>query len=581
MPQAMIYRRDARLLKGQRARRRCRSCCPQVPKEWTLELIRPDGMRADETWQASLRTLDPHQMLIVVLSEESTTRSRAGAGFGGVPAHVGSRRSRRPAIGTATTGWSCPWSRKAALSPHPLTWTTISHVIWDGMPPETLAAAQQEAMLDWLHWGGQIILVGGATPGFTLLRDSFLDPYLPADPLGETCALGEAELQALSAAYPPPIHVRRPERAVARPGERRRKPSSGSAAAIRARADPPAREPAALRGGAGAAAGVDGDSAGRFERPAARGRAAGRPGPDPDAHGQPDRPALATWPGLDTLVRRVDPPPSRGALMGQPVQRRTSGARPPPSQLSGPELSWFRLLSRDFASSTAHTASPEADEASRRPAANPAIRRATGAAEPRRPPRLLAGAGRRMEGRHGLPRLCRDELERASGITIPSSTFVLKVILAYLFALVPLNWLICRYVLGRRELAWVVVPVLVARVSRSASSAPRRTTWATTRRATRSTWSRSSATIPGPTSAGSPRSIRRAGSGSRSRFPAIRGAGLAAGHRPLAARRGRHHVGLAVVPVAGARGLRGAAAEPGDVPVRADGDPLRIDHPRA
>ncbi len=37
---------------------------------------------------------------------------------------------------------------------------------------------------------------------------------------------------------------------------------------------------------------------------------------------------------------------------------------------------------------------------------------------------------------------------------------MLKVILAYIFALVPLNWLICRYVFGRREWAWVVVPVL-------------------------------------------------------------------------------------------------------------------------
>ena len=25
---------------------------------------------------------------------------------------------------------------KPALSPHPLTWTTISHVIWDGLPPD-------------------------------------------------------------------------------------------------------------------------------------------------------------------------------------------------------------------------------------------------------------------------------------------------------------------------------------------------------------------------------------------------------------------------------------------------------------
>ena len=59
-----------------------------------------------------------------------------------------------------------------------------------------------------------------------------------------------------------------------------------------------------------------------------------------------------------------------------------------------------------------------------------------------------------------LPRICRDLLEKAAGITVPSSTFVLKVILAYILAVVPLNWLVCRLLLKRREWAWVVVPLL-------------------------------------------------------------------------------------------------------------------------
>src|SRR6185312_10582255 len=59
-----------------------------------------------------------------------------------------------------------------------------------------------------------------------------------------------------------------------------------------------------------------------------------------------------------------------------------------------------------------------------------------------------------------LPQLCRNALEEASGIKVPGSTFVLKVVLAYVLALVPLNWLVCRYLFGRRELAWVVVPLL-------------------------------------------------------------------------------------------------------------------------
>ena len=60
----------------------------------------------------------------------------------------------------------------------------------------------------------------------------------------------------------------------------------------------------------------------------------------------------------------------------------------------------------------------------------------------------------------GLPRLGREMLEDASGIKIPGASFVLKVILAYILSVVPLNWLVCRYLFGRRELAWVVVPLL-------------------------------------------------------------------------------------------------------------------------
>ncbi|MBV8676992.1 MAG: hypothetical protein JO355_07460, partial [Planctomycetaceae bacterium] len=58
------------------------------------------------------------------------------------------------------------------------------------------------------------------------------------------------------------------------------------------------------------------------------------------------------------------------------------------------------------------------------------------------------------------PRMSRDALEDASGLKVPGASFVLKVIVAYLIALGPLNWLICRFVFGRREWAWVVIPLL-------------------------------------------------------------------------------------------------------------------------
>ena len=459
--QAMIYRRDARLLKGKEARVALQIMLPQVPRELSLELTRPDGIRADVTWAAPLRMLDPHQMLVLVLTRGS---SDGYAGWGRSLAFTPT--SVDPNELTASERYRyyrlvLPMEpTRPVLSPHPLTWTTLSHVIWDGMPPENLAAAQQEAMLDWLHWGGQIILVGGATPGFTLLRGTFLAPYLPADPSDNSAQLGEAELQGLAAAYPPPNHfddLSEPslvpgsdQEAFERFGRRYR-----AAAPIR----PPANRPLYVTGlepRPGSTVIPLDDSSGRLlgvERRVGRGRILMLTVNPTDA-------ALATWPGLDTLVRRV--------ILRRPEEARDRtnspqgvGLSPPVfTKLSAPELTWFRLLSRDFSSPSARTASPKPEEES--PAGAESYPQGNWArAARRRPLRDFSQAPvAEWKDDTALPRLCRDELERASGITIPSSTFVLKVILAYLFALVPLNWLICRYVLGRRELAWVVVPVL-------------------------------------------------------------------------------------------------------------------------
>ena len=101
------------------------------------------------------------------------------------------------------------------LSPHPLTWTTISHVIWDGMAPETLNPAQQQAMLDWLHWGGQFVLIGGSGPSFATLRDSFLDPYLPAEPSGESVLLSARRLEGARERVPAALHPPRSGRSPA------------------------------------------------------------------------------------------------------------------------------------------------------------------------------------------------------------------------------------------------------------------------------------------------------------------------------------------------------------------------------
>ena len=71
-----------------------------------------------------------------------------------------------------------PADRRVPLPSQPLAWTPIAYLLWDGLRPNLLTPDQQQALLDWLHWGGQIIVSGPNS--LDLLRGSFLEPYLPA-----------------------------------------------------------------------------------------------------------------------------------------------------------------------------------------------------------------------------------------------------------------------------------------------------------------------------------------------------------------------------------------------------------------
>jgi hypothetical protein len=59
-----------------------------------------------------------------------------------------------------------------------LTWTSIAYVLVDDVDPKLFTTEQQRALVDWLHWGGQLIISGPRS--LDLLKGSFLGPYLPA-----------------------------------------------------------------------------------------------------------------------------------------------------------------------------------------------------------------------------------------------------------------------------------------------------------------------------------------------------------------------------------------------------------------
>ena len=51
-------------------------------------------------------------------------------------------------------------SGEVALPDNPLAWTSIAYLLWDEVDPEVLRPAQREAIIDWINWGGQLIVNG-------------------------------------------------------------------------------------------------------------------------------------------------------------------------------------------------------------------------------------------------------------------------------------------------------------------------------------------------------------------------------------------------------------------------------------
>ena len=417
MPHEVIHRRDARLLKTQRARLSLQMMLPRVPREMGVELLRPESIRADELWQASLRVMEPHQMLIMVLTKESNDPYARWTKFQAFNPTTTDRGDVLEAEKQRYYRLVLPLEpEKPLLSPHPLTWTTISHVLWDGMPPDRLSVAQQQAMIDWIHWGGQLILMGGG-PGFELLRDSFLNPYLPAEPSGDNVLLKKADLDPLSDTYPPPV-IRGAD-----DGEARSRRSRYETLKKRYHAKVPI-EPAPNRplfvtglrpirpGASSIPLGEGSPHLLAIEERIGRGRVL-------MLSVNPNDPALANWPGLDTLVRRV--------VLRRPEEPQVSRAGYGPQgfilpqylPLQGPALSWFRYLSRDLDSAVTRPA-PYVAEVEKSEGADMPVSKAYRAAQGEELAVSSSPPVAEWIDSTGVPKMSRDLLEKASGIKIPA-----------------------------------------------------------------------------------------------------------------------------------------------------------------
>ncbi|MBN2578552.1 MAG: hypothetical protein JXB10_06125 [Pirellulales bacterium] len=96
------------------------------------------------------------------------------------------------------------------LPAHAAEWSSIACVLWDDARPTIFDEDLKNALLDWLHWGGVLIISGPTS--LDGLRGSFLEPYLPATAT-QTRELGADSLAALGTFGPegiPPIKPIKP-----------------------------------------------------------------------------------------------------------------------------------------------------------------------------------------------------------------------------------------------------------------------------------------------------------------------------------------------------------------------------------
>ncbi|MGL4512820.1 MAG: hypothetical protein ACRCT8_06990 [Lacipirellulaceae bacterium] len=312
------------------------------------------------------------------------------------------------------------------LAESPFEWTSIAYVVWDQASPDALNPAQRRALIDWVTWGGTLLVSG---PGsLDALRGSFLEPLLPAKSLGVR-QLGVDDLAPLRREWG--VGAKRASDPLARAGLR----WSGVELAPTKNATSPA--------GLGGLV---------VERRFGRGRVV------VTAMGLAE-PGLVNWRGgfenfvNNALLRR--PPRAFGLVAGsdgatiaaaneedqRPVATWRDAKRP---RFDASANTPLRLFVRDSHARSVERSPSESDDGQGFSKAAPALARGGYAA---------------WDDDSPVARAARDVLRESAGIATPGASFVLGCLVAYLVLLVPMNWLFF-YALGRLEGAWVAAPLI-------------------------------------------------------------------------------------------------------------------------
>ncbi len=299
---------------------------------------------------------------------------------------------------------------------NPLAMSSVAYVVWDSLDPERLTPRQQASLVDWLHWGGRLIVSG---PGsLASLRGSFLEGYLPAD-ADETATLRKDDLAELALFWGNRLR-----------GTRHEPPSTTNAwPGVQLE---PTEDAAPLIGSGGLI----------LEKPAGLGTVA------VTAFRLTQR-ELLNWKGFDGLLngalfRRPSRQFSKGPYGGLRAEWAYQADRRLDAYLTTP----LRLFARD--SGTRANVVVEEDQNN----GGFGVMSSQTTIKIDRP-EGVAG----WTGFSPVAEAARSVLREAAGVTVPSSNFVVYCLAAYLLVLVPLNWAIF-YTLGRVEWAWLAAPLI-------------------------------------------------------------------------------------------------------------------------
>lgn len=348
--------------------------------------------------------------------------------------------------------------RVAPVPSHALTWTTIAYVLWDDLDSTVLAPDQQQAMLDWIHWGGQLIVSGPNS--LNRLRRSFLADYLPADEV-KTAELTAEDFRELNDHFALTIETDK--------AQPRLEPLAGKTMV--------GVELALQEGGDWV------PGAGRLlaERRVGRGRIVVTAFPLTDRD-------VVNWPSFDNffnacILRR----PARVYVKGESAMLALNWRDYHDLGRDPRLITTVRYFSRDIdfpLGKAAEENMQKERQLERERTLGGGLSVGVGMSglggyipEPSQTVGLPSRhpdsddyhfggfLGRAQSGIagwtdfSGAAHLARTSLQKAAGIEVPEPSFVLKVMAVYLLVLVPVNWGFFR-LLGRVEWAWVAAPLI-------------------------------------------------------------------------------------------------------------------------